>query len=71
MNISFESLFDVDHIEDNGYHYRTIYYSFNGDDDLFSLDLKKDFSFDQLRDFDSDQILVIKNAFEKFPEKFL
>jgi hypothetical protein len=36
-----------------------------------SLDLKKDFNFDQLNHFDDDQILVIKNAFEKFPEKFL
>jgi hypothetical protein len=71
VNISSESLFYVIEIEDNGYHYRTIYYRFNDDDDLFSLDLKKDFIFDELQYFDNDQILVIKNAFEKFPEKFL
>ena len=58
-------------IEDNGYHYRTVYYHFNSDEDLMSLDLKKDFTFDQLNFFDSDHVLVIKNAFEKFPEKFL
>jgi hypothetical protein len=58
-------------IEDDGYNYRTIYYSFNDDHDLMSLDLKKDFTFDQLHDFDSDQILIVKNTFEKFPEKFL
>jgi hypothetical protein len=58
-------------IEDNGFNYRTIYYRFNDDGDLLSLDLKKDFSFSQLHLFDSDQVLVIKNAFEKFPEKFL
>jgi len=58
-------------IEDNDYDYRTVYYYFNGDEDLMSLDLKKDFTFDQLNHFDSDHILVIKNAFEKFPEKFL
>lgn len=71
MNISYESFFDIDHIEDNCHDYRTIYYRFNDDEDLMSLDLKKDFSFYQLHNFDSDQILVIKNAFEKFPEKFL
>jgi len=71
VNISSKSLFDVIIIEDNGFNYRTIYYRFNDDEDLMSLDLKKDFTFDQLNHFDDDQILVIKNAFEKFPEKFL
>lgn len=71
MNISSENLFDVIELEDNGHDYKTIYYRFNDDEDLMSLDLKKNFSFDQLHNFDSDQILVIKNAFEKFPEKFL
>ena len=42
MNISSKNLFDAIEVEDHGHYYRTIYYRFNDDHDLMSLDLKKD-----------------------------